>query len=153
MPPKRKPESDLRLLGRSAPAFPDEPAAGMLDTFPNRSTVREYWVTLDCEEFTSLCPVTGQADYARLTIRYIPNRRCLETKSLKYYLASYRNTRQFNEDIVNRILADLVRASHPKRMHVCGAFAPRGGIRLTVDAEYPSTGGIGQARGGVRQAR
>jgi len=84
-----------------------------------------------------MCPVTGQPDFARITIDYVPDRLCIESKSLKFYLASFRNTRSFNEEIVNRILDDLVKACSPRRVIVHGEFAARGGISVTVDAAYP----------------
>jgi 7-cyano-7-deazaguanine reductase len=83
-----------------------------------------------------MCPVTGQPDFAGITIEYIPDKLCIESKSLKFYLASYRNTRSFNEEIVNRILEDLVTACQPRQAIVRGEFAPRGGISVSVDARY-----------------
>lgn len=108
-----------------------------METFPNRSPNRDYWIQLDCPEFTSLCPVTGQPDFAQLEIHYIPGDRCVETKSLKFYLASFRNHPSFNEEVVNRILDDLVAACEPRRMTVTGSFGSRGGISLTVVASHP----------------
>jgi 7-cyano-7-deazaguanine reductase len=84
-----------------------------------------------------MCPVTGLPDFASITIEYIPNTLCIESKSLKFYLASYRNTGSFNEEIVNRILEDLVTACRPRQAIVYGEFAPRGGISVSVDARYP----------------
>ncbi|MCB1233442.1 MAG: NADPH-dependent 7-cyano-7-deazaguanine reductase QueF [Verrucomicrobiae bacterium] len=131
------PDSDLTLLGHSERRWPASPDEARLETFPNRSPQRDYWIDLDCPEFTSLCPVTGQPDFAALHIRYIPGDRCVETKSLKFYLASFRNQPSFNEEVVNRILDDLVAACDPRRMVVTGAFGSRGGISLTVTAEHP----------------
>jgi 7-cyano-7-deazaguanine reductase len=133
----RKPYSDLTLLGQPGSAFPKAPKASTIETFPNAHAKRPYWIAFACPEFTSVCPVTGQPDFASLTIRYVPRARCIETKSLKYYLASYRSTRSFNEEIVNRILDDLVAACQPEEMIVRGEFSPRGGISVTVDARYP----------------
>lgn len=133
---KKAPTPDLTLLGRSAP-FPTEPSAAILETFPNRNPGRNYRITFDCQEFTSLCPVTGQPDYAKFQIHYIPADLCIETKSLKYYLASFRQTRAFNEAIANRILDDLVSACRPRWVHVHGEFSPRGGVRVVVDVEHP----------------
>ncbi len=132
-----RPKESLTLLGRSESRLPDAPDAGILETFPNLHPHRSYTVTLDYPEFSSLCPVTGQPDSARLTISYVPGQRCVETKSLKFYLASFRNTPSFNEDIVNRILDDLVAALDPRRATVRGEFSPRGGIRLTAEAHFP----------------
>jgi 7-cyano-7-deazaguanine reductase len=84
-----------------------------------------------------MCPVTGQPDFASITIDYVPDKLCIESKSLKFYLSSYRNTRSFNEQIVNRILEDLVTACQPRQAIVHGEFAARGGISITVDARYP----------------
>ena len=132
--------SDLTLLGNSENRLPSSPEEATLEVFPNRNAERNYWIELDYPEFSSLCPVTGQPDTAHLTIRYIPGERCVETKSLKFYLASFRNTPAFNEDIVNRILDDLSSACEPRRMIVRGKFSPRGGIQLTATAEFPDSG-------------
>jgi 7-cyano-7-deazaguanine reductase len=128
---------DLTLLGRSDKRLPASPEQAVLETFENRSQDREYWIHLDCPEFSSLCPVTAQPDTARIQIRYFPGARCLETKSVKFYLASFRNHPAFNEEIVNRILGDLVAVCEPKQMVVRGDFSSRGGIRLTAQAGYP----------------
>ena len=127
----------LKLLGRSETHYPAKPSADILETFPNRYPQRDYWIRFDCAEFTSVCPVTGQPDFAKIRIEYIPGERCVETKSLKFYLASFRNTQAFNEEISNRILEDLVTACDPRRMIVHGEFSARGGISVTVDAAHP----------------
>jgi 7-cyano-7-deazaguanine reductase len=132
--------TDLTLLGRSENRLPQSPEEASLEVFPNRNAERHYWIELDYPEFSSLCPVTGQPDTAHLTIRYIPGEHCVETKSLKFYLASFRNIASFNEDIVNRVLDDLVAACAPRRMSVSGCFSPRGGIRLTATASFPDPG-------------
>ncbi len=131
------PQSEFRLLGQQAPSFPGEPTPGILETFENRTPQRDYLIRFACSDFTSLCPVTGQPDFAELSIQYVPGAKCIETKSLKFYLSSYRNTRAFNEEIVNRLLDDLVAACNPKRMSVTGHFASRGGIALTATAIHP----------------
>ncbi|MEA3213687.1 MAG: 7-cyano-7-deazaguanine reductase [Chthoniobacter sp.] len=128
----------LKLLGKTAVEYPAAPTAATLETFENRYPDREYWIRFDSPEFTSMCPVTGQPDFAAITIDYVPGKRCIESKSLKFYLASFRNTRSFNEEIVNRILDDLVKACQPRRALVHGKFAARGGISVTVDAAFPS---------------
>ena len=128
---------NLTLLGRSEKGLPASPGEAQLEVFPNRSSQRDYWIELDCPEFTSLCPVTGQPDFAQLAIRYVPDETCVETKSLKFYLASFRNQPSFNEEVVNRILDDLVRACQPRKMTVRGRFGSRGGISLTVEASHP----------------
>jgi 7-cyano-7-deazaguanine reductase len=128
---------NLSLLGKPDTRLPSSPEEARLEVFPNQRPGRRYWITLDCPEFSSLCPVTGQPDSARIVIRYIPGETIVETKSLKFYLASFRNQPAFNEEIVNRILDDLVAALEPREIIVRGEFAPRGGIRLTTEATYP----------------
>jgi len=133
---KNKIKSGLTLLGHPA-KFPEEPSVAILETFPNRNAQRDYLITFECMEFTSMCPVTGQPDFAKLRIEYVADKLCIETKSLKFYLASFRNTRSFNEAIVNRVLDDLVAACQPRYALVHGEFSPRGGIAVTVAAEFP----------------
>lgn len=128
---------DLTLLGNSEASFPEKPSRETLEVFANRNRNRQYWIELDCPEFSSLCPVTGQPDTAHLHIRYVPDENCVETKSLKYYLASYRNQPSFNEDIVNRIADDLIAVCQPRRLSITGAFSARGGISLTVQIDHP----------------
>jgi len=107
-----------------------------LETFPNLNPERRYTVQLVCPEFTCVCPMTGQPDFATITIRYIPDQKIVESKSLKLYLWSYRNEGVFHEHVTNKILDDLVAALDPIECHVTGAFAVRGGIALTVDAHH-----------------
>jgi 7-cyano-7-deazaguanine reductase len=128
----------LTLLGNSQTKWPSSPQEAKLEIFPNKSPQSHYWVHLDFPEFSSLCPVTGQPDTARIQIRYTPASTCIETKSLKFYLTSFRNTASFNEEIVNRILSDLVAACSPHECIVRGDFSARGGISLTAQASYPS---------------
>ena len=109
-------DDHLTLLG-SQSSFFTNPDDARLESFPNRGT-RSYTITLDTHEFSSLCPVTGQPDSCHLTITYVPAEKCVETKSLKYYLASYRNYPAFNEQIVNRITDDLVAAISPRWLKV-----------------------------------
>lgn len=127
--------ADLTLLGKAS-AFPSSPNDAKLESFPNRSPHRRYVIMLETHEFSSLCPVTGQPDAAHITIAYVPDALCVETKSLKYYLASFRNYPSFNEVIVNRICDDLVACLSPLWLKVEGVFAQRGGIRLTTLAEH-----------------
>lgn len=127
----------LTLLGNSRAGVPKSPGKSTLEMFANPRPQRDYSIRIDSANFTSLCPVTGQPDFAEITVEYIPNERCLETKSLKLYLASYRDVAAFNEEVVNRILDDLVRACQPRRMRVEGRFSSRGGLALTVTASYP----------------
>ena len=142
----------LKLLGRSDIAFPSAPTASTLDTFKNKFSQRNYRIRFESTEFTSMCPVTGQPDFAQVTIDYIPDALCIETKSLKFYLASFRNTRSFNEEIVNRILEDLIEACTPRWVNVHGEFSARGGISVTVDATYPDTE-IEAAKNGKNEVR
>jgi 7-cyano-7-deazaguanine reductase len=133
--------SSLTLLGRSENKLPSSPAEAVLETFPNRTKGRNYTIHLSAPDFSSLCPVTGQPDSAHIEILYIPGSLCVETKSLKFYLASYRNHPSFNEVIVNQILDDLVKACRPKQARVRGKFASRGGIQLTCEAQCPDRKG------------
>lgn len=145
--PKRLKAPSLKLLGHSVTHFPDKPSATILETFQNRYAQRDYWIRFDCPEFTSLCPVTGQPDFAKIRIEYIPDHLCIETKSLKFYLASYRNTRSFNEEVSNRVLEDLVEACRPRRLRVHGEFSARGGVSVTVDVSYPDEPGLERNKG------
>ena len=133
---KRRKLSELKLLGRSEARVPTSPNEATLETFENPSR-RPYWIRFHSADFTSLCPITGQADFAQITIDYMPAKRCIETKSLKFYLASYRTERAFNEQITNAILDHLVRACQPRKMIIKAEFAPRGGIALTITATHP----------------
>lgn len=130
-------ENTVSILGKHT-AFFTSPDEAKLEAFPNRTPGRAYTVVLDTHEFSSLCPVTGQPDSCHLTITYSPAELCVETKSLKYYLASFRNYPAFNEQVVNRILDDLVAAISPAWMRVEGRFGTRGGIQLTCIAEHQS---------------
>jgi 7-cyano-7-deazaguanine reductase len=107
-----------------------------LDTFPNPSPHRDYEIRFECPEFTCLCPMTGQPDFATIRIRYVPDRVCIELKSLKLYLWSYRNEGAFHEAVTNRILDDLVAALSPRMMTIEGDFYVRGGIHTMVTAAY-----------------
>lgn len=127
--------SKLTLLGRSDAKLPQSPQAAKLETFPNPAR-RPYWIRFETDDFTSLCPITGQADFARIELEYVPNRLCVESKSLKFYLASYRNERGFNESVTNRILDDFVKACAPREVIITARFSARGGIALTVRAEH-----------------
>jgi 7-cyano-7-deazaguanine reductase len=138
---KAKSAGRLTLLGRSETRLPASPAEARLETFPNPAR-RNYRIHFETDDFTSICPVTGQPDFARIDIDYVPDRLCVESKSLKFYLASYRNERAFNEAVTNRILDDFVKACAPREAIVTAQFSARGGIALTVHAEYPDTGKI-----------
>jgi len=108
----------------------------LLETFANPHRGRDYEIVHTAPEFTSVCPKTAQPDFGQITIRYVADSRCVELKSLKFYLQSYRNEGVFYEDVVNRILDDLVAVLKPRRMTIAGVFTPRGGIHSTVTAEY-----------------
>jgi 7-cyano-7-deazaguanine reductase len=132
----KKRGSKLTLLGRSEAKLPASPSEARLETFPNPAK-RDYRIRFETADFTSLCPVTGQMDFATITIEYVPNELCVESKSLKFYLASYRNERSFNEAVTNRILDDFIRACRPREASVTAEFSARGGIALTVRANFP----------------
>ena len=124
-----------------------------LETFLNPNPGRDYEIRFDCPEFTCLCPMTGQPDFATIRIRYVPDRRCVELKSLKLYLWSYRNEGAFHEAVTNRILDDLVGAIAPRRMTVEGDFLIRGGIHTTIVAEHVPSVRVPKARGAGRSTR
>src|SRR5882672_12486701 len=136
--------SQLILLGRSAAKLPASPSEARLETFPNPAPQRDYLIHFETDDFTCLCPVTSQPDFARIDIDYVPDHLCVESKSLKFYLASYRNERAFNEAVTNRILDDFVKACSPREAIVTAQFSARGGIALTVRAEYPDKNRIGR---------
>lgn len=108
-----------------------------LETFPNPNPGRDYTIHFECPEFTCLCPMTGQPDFATIRIEYVPDALCLELKALKLYLWSYRNEGAFHEAVTNTILDDLVAACRPRSMTVVGDFFVRGGIRTLVTARHP----------------
>ncbi len=108
----------------------------LLETFPNQYPGRDYTIQIVCPEFTSLCPKTGQPDFGTITFTYTPAQKCVELKSLKLYLWSFRNEGQFHEAVTNRILDDLVRALRPRQMTVVGDFYVRGGIHTVVTASH-----------------
>jgi 7-cyano-7-deazaguanine reductase len=124
--------SGLSLLGKGS--MPQR----KLETFPNHHPGRDYVVTLRTDEFTCVCPATGQPDFGKLTIEYIPNKKIVESKSLKLYLWSYRNEGVFQEHVTNVILDDLVKALSPRWCKVTAEFGVRGGISITVEAEHGS---------------
>ena len=130
--------SDLTQLGHIT-TVPTVRDAATLERLDNPSPGRDYQIELSSKEFTSLCPVTNQPDFGEITISYTPEANLVETKSLKMYLASFRNEKFFNEHAVNAILDDLVEVLHPKSICIKGVFVQRGGIQLTVKASYPNT--------------
>ncbi|MDP7398261.1 MAG: preQ(1) synthase [Lentisphaeria bacterium] len=126
--------SDLTLLRENESNYPETPQAGILESFDNRYAERDYWITFDCPEFTARCPITNQPDFGRISIRYVPDGKCIESKSLKLYLFAYRNFNIFHEESVNRILDDIVTACAPRQCIVEGEFNARGGIGIKVSA-------------------
>lgn len=126
----------VTLLGNQGTKYPTDYSPEQLETFVNKHPEREYLVTFNCPEFTSLCPKTGQPDFAKIVIQYIPRERMVESKSLKLYLFSFRNHGDFHEDCINIILNDLVRLMDPRYIEVKGFFTPRGGISIHPFANY-----------------
>lgn len=136
-PPMKDDTSGLSKLGSVGTQYTQEgPSANILETFPNQYPQRDYEVTYQTSEFSSLCPKTGQPDFAEISVTYIPDQKCIETKSLKLYLFAYRQEGSFMETITNRILEDLVTVCQPRRMEVHCWFSARGGIRTDVFARY-----------------
>jgi len=112
----------------------------MLETFENKHPSNDYFVKFNCPEFTALCPITGQPDFANIIINYIPDKLCVESKSLKLYLFSFRNHGEFHENCVNRIMKDLVALLAPRYIEVWGEFMPRGGISIDPYANHGASG-------------
>jgi 7-cyano-7-deazaguanine reductase len=125
-----------RRVHRGSVAFVSTRPSKSLETFDNPRPERDYEIRFECPEFTCVCPMTGQPDFATIRIRYVPDRTCVELKSLKLYLWSFRDEGAFHEAVTNRILDDLVAATRPRRMTVEGDFAVRGGIHTVVEASY-----------------
>ena len=128
--------NNLNLLGQSHNDYPSTYSSNILEAFPNKHMDNDYMVTLNCPEFTSLCPKTGQPDFATIEINYIPNQLLVESKSLKLYLFSFRNHGDFHEDCINIIMKDLKKLMQPKYIEVKGVFTPRGGIAIYPFANY-----------------
>ena len=126
----------LSILKQGRTVYPTIPDNAVLETFDNPSLSNDYFVEFETEEFTSLCPVTKQPDFAKIIISYVPAQKCIESKSLKLYLYSFRNYSGFAEKIINRILDDIVDACKPLEAEVTGYFSPRGGITIKVTANY-----------------
>ena len=122
----------LTLLKKGEMRYPTSPDEATLETFENANQQRNYWIEFKTSEFTSLCPITGQPDFATITIEYIPEKLCVESKSLKLYLFSFRQTGTFYEEIVNRVYTDLIEQLNPRRLVVNGEFTARGGIPSSV---------------------
>ena len=132
-------QEGLQQLGKKTEYRMDY-APEVLETFQNKHPENDYCVQFNCPEFTSLCPITGQPDFAEIKISYIPGERMVESKSLKLYLFSFRNHGEFHEDCVNVIMKDLVKLMDPKYIEVVGLFTPRGGISIYPYANYGRPG-------------
>ncbi len=128
--------SDLTLLKKSSTLYGDAPHKDALEVFSNIFAGRPYEITFETHEFTSLCPVTGQPDFGEIYIRYVPRKSCIESKSLKLYLYSFRNFNVFHEEAVNMILDAVVGKAAPAWAEVMGRFRPRGGVAITVKATH-----------------
>ena len=132
-------KENLKQLGKNT-EYLDHYAPEVLETFENMNKENDYWVQFNCPEFTTLCPITGQPDFAEIKIMYSPGERMVESKSLKLYLFSFRNHGDFHEDSVNVIMKDLIKLMHPKYIEVLGLFVPRGGISIYPYANYGQPG-------------
>lgn len=132
--------TEVKSLGEAGTKYKDDYAPEVLEAFSNQHPDNDYFVTFNCPEFTSLCPKTGQPDFATIYINYIPGERMVESKSLKLYLFSFRNRGDFHEDCINIIMKDLKKLMDPKYLEVLGHFTPRGGISIDPFANYGAPG-------------
>jgi len=130
----------LKNLGSKNTEYKKEYDPSVLETFDNKHPDNDYFVKFNCPEFTSLCPITGQPDFATITISYVPNIKMVESKSLKLYLFSFREHGDFHEDVVNVIMKDLIKLMDPKYIEVWGKFLPRGGISIDPYCNYGKKG-------------
>ena len=137
---QREKEPSITLLGSQNTRYPDNYAPEVLETFINKHPDNDYFVKFNCPEFTSLCPITGQPDFANIVISYVPQEKMVESKSLKLYLFSFRNHGDFHEYCVNIIMKDLIRLMEPKYIEVWGKFTPRGGISIDPYCNYGKPG-------------
>ena len=126
----------LTLLGNQNTHYPSEYQPSVLEAVPNLHAARDYFVKFNCPEFTSLCPLTGQPDFATIYISYIPDEKLVESKSLKLYLFSFRNHGDFHEDCINKIMLDLISLLNPRYIEVWGKFTPRGGLSIDPYCNY-----------------
>ncbi len=136
---KDRKQEGLKALGHKS-EYKQSYTPEVLEAFTNQNPENDYWVQFNCPEFTTLCPITGQPDFAEIRILYIPGERMVESKSLKLYLMSFRNHGSFHEDCVNTIMKDLIRLMDPKYIEVVGLFVPRGGISIHPWANYGRPG-------------
>ena len=132
-------EEGLKALGNESVYLTDY-NPNVLEAFDNQHPEHDYWVRFNCPEFTTLCPITGQPDFAEIRICYLPNKKMVESKSLKLYLFSFRNHGDFHEDCINVIMNDLIRLMEPKYIEVMGLFVPRGGISIYPYVNYGQPG-------------
>ena len=133
-------KEDLTLLGNQNVTYHTDYTPELLESFDNKHPENDYFVKFNCPEFTSLCPITGQPDFATITISYVPDARLVESKSLKLYLFSFRNHGDFHEDCVNIIMNDLIQLMEPAYIEVWGKFLPRGGISIDPYCNYGRPG-------------
>ncbi|MCR4693773.1 MAG: preQ(1) synthase [Pseudobutyrivibrio sp.] len=130
----------LTKLGSQGTEYKTDYDPSLLESFSNKHPENDYFVKFNCPEFTSLCPITGQPDFATITISYVPDKLMVESKSLKLYLFSYRNHGDFHEDCVNKIMKDLIKLMDPKYIEVTGKFLPRGGLSIDPYCNYGKPG-------------
>ncbi|WP_423217777.1 preQ(1) synthase [Streptococcus equinus] len=131
---------DLTLLGNQNTKYTYEYDPSILESFDNRHVENDYFIKFNCPEFTSLCPITGQPDFATIYLSYIPDKLCVESKSLKLYLFSYRNHGDFHENCINTIGKDLIKLLNPRYLEVWGKFTPRGGLSIDPYFNYGKPG-------------
>ena len=132
-------DEGLQALGKKT-EYRSTYAPEVLEAFQNKHPENDYWVRFNCPEFTSLCPITGQPDFAEIRINYMPGEKMVESKSLKLYLFSFRNHGDFHEDCINKIMKDLIALMNPKYIEVTGIFTPRGGISIWPFANWGRPG-------------
>ncbi|MBO4724886.1 MAG: NADPH-dependent 7-cyano-7-deazaguanine reductase QueF [Clostridia bacterium] len=133
-------KEDLTLLGSEKTEYRDKYDPAVLESFGNKHPEYDYFVKFNCPEFTSLCPITGQPDFATIIISYVPDAKLVESKSLKLYMFSFRNQGDFHEDVVNTIMKDLIELLRPKFIEVWGKFLPRGGLSIDPYCNYGKPG-------------
>lgn len=136
----KKEMGNVKGLGSGNTSYATDYEPALLECFPNKHPENEYFVKFNCPEFTSLCPMTGQPDFATIYISYVPDKVLVESKSLKLYLFSFRNHGDFHEDCVNVIMKDLIKLLEPKYIEVWGCFTPRGGISIDPYCNYGCAG-------------
>lgn len=133
-------KENLTKLGSQGTEYKTDYDPSVLETFSNKHPENDYFVKFNCPEFTSLCPITGQPDFANIIISYVPDEKLVESKSLKLYLFSFRNHGDFHEDCVNKIMKDLIELMEPKYIEVTGKFLPRGGLSIDPYCNYGKPG-------------